>query len=193
VGSRGIASLQEIVRAVCGWLKSHGALPFVFPSMGSHGGGTADGQRQILADYGITEAGVGAEIRSSIDTLQVNTTSFGFPVFADRLAWESDGIVVVNRVKPHSDLSGGIESGLLKMMAIGLGKREGATETHKQIWKHGFEPTIRAVAAKILQSGKVQFELRSLRTRCTRWRMCARFCRRALSRQRNPPSPWPER
>lgn len=157
VGSRGIASLQEIVRAVCGWLKSQGAIPFVFPSMGSHGGGTADGQRRILAEYGITEAGVGAEIRSSIDTLQVNTTSFGFPVFADRLAWESDGIVVVNRVKPHSDLSGGIESGMLKMMAIGLGKREGATETHKQIWKHGFEATIRAVAAKILESGKILF------------------------------------
>ena len=67
----------------------------------------------------------------------MDTTSFGFPVFADRHAWESDGIVVVNRVKPHSDLSGGIESGMLKMMAIGLGKREGATETHKQIWKHG--------------------------------------------------------
>jgi len=157
VGSRGIASLQEIVRAICGWLKSQGAEPFIFPSMGSHGGGTADGQRQILADYGITEAGVGVEIRSSADTLQVDATSYGFPVFADRHAWESDGIVVVNRVKPHSDLSGGIESGMLKMMAIGLGKREGATETHKQIWKHGFEPTIRAVAAKILGSGKILF------------------------------------
>jgi hypothetical protein len=157
VGSRGISSLQEIVRAICGWLKSQGARPFVFPSMGSHGGGTAEGQRQILADYGITEAGVGAEVRSSVETLQVGTTSHGFPVFADRLAWESDGIVVVNRVKPHSDLSGGIESGMLKMMAIGMGKREGATETHKQIWKHGFEPTIRAVAAKILESGKILF------------------------------------
>ncbi|MGO8817182.1 MAG: hypothetical protein ACLQVG_21270 [Terriglobia bacterium] len=159
VGSRGISSLQEIVRVTCGWLKSQGASPFVFPSMGSHGGGTAEGQRQILADYGITEAGVGAEVRSSVETLQVGTTAHGFPVFADRLAWESDGIVVVNRVKPHSDLSGGIESGMLKMMAIGLGKREGATETHKQIWKHGFDPTIRAVAAKILESGKVLFGL----------------------------------
>jgi hypothetical protein len=78
-------------------------------------------------------------------------------VFADRLAWESDGIVVVNRVKPHSDLVGGIESGMLKMMAIGLGKREGATETHMQIWKYGFEPTIRAVSAEILASGKILF------------------------------------
>jgi hypothetical protein len=155
VGSRGIASLQEIVRAVCGWLKAQDAQPFIIPAMGSHGGGTAEGQRQVLADYGITEAGVGAEIRSSTETLQVGTTPQGFPVFADRHAWESDGIVVVNRVKPHSDLIGSIESGMLKMMAIGLGKREGATEGHKQFLKYGFEPTIRVVSAKILEGGKV--------------------------------------
>ena len=157
VGSRGIASLQEIVRAICGWLKSQHTQPFIIPAMGSHGGGTAEGQRQILAGYGITEAGVGAEILSSTETLRVGTTPQGFPVFADRLAWESDGIVVVNRVKPHSDLIGGIESGMLKMMTIGLGKREGATESHKQFLKYGFEPTIRAVSAKILESGKVLF------------------------------------
>jgi hypothetical protein len=159
VGSRGIASLQEIVRSICAWLKAQGALPFVFPAMGSHGGGTADGQRQILADYGITRDGVGVEVRSSIETLQVGTSSQGFPVFADRQAWESDGIVVVNRVKPHSDLIGGVESGLLKMMTIGLGKREGASEGHKQIWKYGLEPTIRAASAKILESGKILFGL----------------------------------
>jgi hypothetical protein len=155
VGSRGIASLQEIVRVICGWLKAQDAQPFIIPAMGSHGGGTAEGQRQILADYGITEAGVGAEIHSSTETLQVGTTPQGFPVFADRHAWESDGIVALNRVKPHSDLSGRIESGMLKIMAIGLGKREGATETHKQIWKFGFEPTIRAVSDVILASGKI--------------------------------------
>jgi hypothetical protein len=155
VGSRGIAGLQEIVRAVCGWLKAQGAQPFIIPAMGSHGGGTAEGQRQVLAEYGITEAGVGVEVRSSAETLRVGTTPEGFPVFADRHAWESDGIVVVNRVKPHSDLIGGIESGLLKMMAIGLGKREGATEGHKQFLKYGFETTIRAVSAKILESGKI--------------------------------------
>ncbi len=157
VGSRGIASLQEMVRGACSWLQAQGAHPFIVPAMGSHGGGTAEGQREILAEYGITEAGVGAEVVSSTDTLQVGTTPQGFPVFADRQAWESDGIVVLNRVKPHSDLSGGIESGLLKIMAIGLGKREGATETHKQIWKFGFEPTIRAVSDVILASGKVLF------------------------------------
>ena len=155
VGSRGIANLQQIVRAICGWLQAQGAQPFIVPAMGSHGGGTAEGQRQVLAGYGITEAGVGAEVRSSIETVRLGTTPEGFPVFADRHAWESDGIVVVNRVKPHSDLVGGIESGMLKMLAIGLGKREGATEAHKQFLKCGFEPTIRAVAAKILASGKV--------------------------------------
>jgi len=157
VGSRGIASLPEIVRAICGWLKAHGARPFIVPAMGSHGGGTAEGQRQILADYGITEAGVGAEIRSSEETLRVGVTPQGSGVFADRHAWESDGIVVVNRVKPHSDLVGSTESGLLKMMAIGLGKREGATEGHKQFIKGGFETTIRAVSAQILGSGKALF------------------------------------
>jgi hypothetical protein len=155
VGSRGIASLQEMVRAICGWLRAQDAQPFIIPAMGSHGGGTAEGQRQILADYGITAAGVGAEVLSSTDTVRVGLTAEGFPVFADRHAWESDGIVVVNRVKPHSDLIGNIESGMLKMLTIGLGKREGASEGHKQFWKYGFEPTLRAVSAKILASGKI--------------------------------------
>lgn len=157
VGSRGIANLQSIVRAVCDWLKARGANPFVFPAMGSHGGGTAEGQRQVLAEYNITQAGVGVEVRSDIETLQVATTPQGFPVFADRNAWNSDGIVVVSRVKPHSDFVGRVESGILKMLAIGLGKREGAAEGHKQFIKCGFEATIRSVAAKILESKKVLF------------------------------------
>jgi hypothetical protein len=157
VGSRGIASLQEIVRSVCGWLKAQGAQPFVIPAMGSHGGGTAEGQREILAEYGITAEGVGVEVISCIETHEVGTTSLGFPVFADRHAWESDGIVVINRVKPHSDYFGGIESGMCKMMAIGLGKREGAAEGHKQIYRHGLEPMIRAVSSVILGSGKIVF------------------------------------
>ncbi len=155
VGSRGIATLQVIVRTVCDWLKAHGAKPFVFPAMGSHGGGTAEGQRQVLSEYGITLDGVGVEVRSDIETVQVGTTPQGFPVFADRNAWNSDGIVLVSRVKPHSDFVGRVESGMLKMMAIGLGKREGAAEGHKQFIKCGFEPTIRAVSSKILESGKV--------------------------------------
>ena len=155
VGSRGIASLQETVAAVCGWLKEHGAQPFIFPAMGSHGGGTAEGQRQILEDYGVTEAALGVEIRSSMETVLLGTTPEGFRVFVDRNAWESEGIVVINRVKPHTDFSGKIESGLLKMITIGMGKLEGASEGHRQSWKYGFETVIRAVSAKVLASGKI--------------------------------------
>ncbi len=155
VGSRGIASLKEIVQAVCGWLKAQGAQPFIFPAMGSHGGGTAEGQRKILEDYGVTEAATGVEIRSSMETVLLGTTPEGFRVFVDRNAWESDGVVVINRIKPHTDFSGKIESGLLKMMAIGMGKLEGATEGHRQSWKYGFETALRAVSGKVLASGKI--------------------------------------
>jgi hypothetical protein len=157
VGSRGIAHLQEIVGAVCGWLKAQGARPFIFPAMGSHGGGTEEGQRKILAEYGVTEAAMGVEIRSSMETVLLGTTPEGFRVFMDRNAWESDGVVVVNRIKPHTDFSGKIESGLLKMITIGMGKLEGATEGHRQSWKYGFETTIRAVSGKVLASGKILF------------------------------------
>jgi len=155
VGSRGVASLQEIVRAVCGWLKAQGAQPFIFPAMGSHGGGTAEGQRKILEGYGVTEAAMGVEIRSSMETVLLGVTPEGFRVFVDRNAWESDGVVVVNRIKPHTDFSGKIESGLLKMMTIGMGKLDGATEGHRYSWKYGFETTIRAVSGKVLASGKI--------------------------------------
>jgi hypothetical protein len=157
VGSRGIASLQEIVGVVCGWLKAQGARPFIFPAMGSHGGGTAEGQRKILEEYGVTEAAMGVEIRSSMESVLVGTTPEGFHVFMDRNAWESDGVVLVNRIKPHTDFSGKIESGLLKMMTIGMGKLEGATEGHRQSWRYGFETTIRAVSGKVLASGKMLF------------------------------------
>jgi hypothetical protein len=155
VGSRGIASLKEIVQAVCGWLKAQGAQPFIFPAMGSHGGATAEGQRKILEEYGVTEAATGVEIRSSMETVLLGTTPEGFRVFVDRNAWESDGVVVVNRIKPHTDFSGKIESGLLKMMMIGMGKLDGATEGHRQSWKYGFETAIRAVSGKVLASGKI--------------------------------------
>jgi hypothetical protein len=155
VGSRGIASLPEIVRAVCNWLKTQGAQPFIFPAMGSHGGATAEGQRRILEDYGVTSDSMGAEIRSSMETVSLGTTPEGFRVFMDRHAWEADGVVVVNRVKPHTDFSGKIESGLLKMMAVGMGKAEGARECHRWSWKFGFEKTIRAIARCVLASGRI--------------------------------------
>jgi len=154
-GSRGIANLREIVRAICTWLKAQGAQPFVFPAMGSHGGGTAEGQRRILEDYGVTAEQVGAEIRSSMETVCIGTTPEGFKVFMDRNAWEADGVVVLNRIKPHTDFSGKIESGLLKMMAVGMGKLDGATQTHRQGWKYGFERIIRSLSGATIASGKI--------------------------------------
>jgi Lactate racemase N-terminal domain len=154
-GSRGIASLREIVRAACQWLISRGAIPFIFPAMGSHGGATDEGQRQVLAEYGVTAEFTGVEIRSSIEAVQIATTPQGFPVFMDRNAWQSDGVLVINRVKPHTRFSGKIESGLLKMMVIGMGKPEGARQCHLLASKHGYESMIRAVAGSVLATGKI--------------------------------------
>jgi hypothetical protein len=154
-GSRGIASLPAIVRAACQWLRNLGANPFVFPAMGSHGGATGEGQRQVLADYGVTEELTGAEIRSSMETVEAGVTPEGFRVFVDRNAWQSDGVLLINRVKPHTRFSGKIESGLLKMMAVGMGKAGGAREVHRLASKHGFEPVIRSMAGAVMARGKI--------------------------------------
>ncbi len=159
VGSRGIDNLKEIVKSVCGWLKAQGAHPFVIPAMGSHGGATAEGQLAVLADYGVTPERIGVEIKSDMTTVSLGTTPEGIQVFMDRNAWEADGVVVMNRVKPHTDFAGGIESGLLKMIAIGLGKRDGAREAHRWSRKIGFEQAIRAVAGVTLARGKILFGL----------------------------------
>ena len=155
VGSRGIASLFEVTRAICDWLRSQGALPFVFPAMGSHGGATAEGQREVLEGYGITRDSVGAEICSSMQTVSLGSTPEGFGIFMDRYAFNADAILVMNRVKPHTDFSGSIESGLLKMMAIGLGKADGAREAHRWFRKYGFETVIRSMSEKVLAGGKI--------------------------------------
>jgi hypothetical protein len=154
-GSRGIVSLREIIRAACHWLRAQGAIPFVFPAMGSHGGATDAGQRAVLADYGVVPDFVGAEVRSSMETVRAGQTPDGFPVFIDRLAWESDGVLVINRVKPHTHFSGKIESGLLKMIAIGMGKHQGAQQYHQLAARHGFEPVVRSILATVLASGKI--------------------------------------
>lgn len=155
VGSRGIASLREVVRTACQWLRHQGARPFVFPAMGSHGGATDEGQRQVLAEYGVVPDFIGAEVRSSMASVQAGTTPEGFPAFMDSNAWESDGVLVINRVKPHTGFSGGVESGLGKMIAVGMGKERGARNFHRLAARHGYEPVIRAVSAAVLGTGKI--------------------------------------
>lgn len=129
-GSRGIADYAVVVKAIVAELKALGAQPFVFPAMGSHGGATAEGQREVLVEQGITEATMGCPVVSSMDVVPVGMTATGMPVFCDAAAHASDGIIVVNRVKIHTDFHGPTESGLTKMLAIGLGKREGAEPLH---------------------------------------------------------------
>jgi hypothetical protein len=155
VGSRGICDLATVVRGVCEWLRESGAQPFVFPGMGSHGGGTADGQRKILEEYGVTPDAIGAELRVAMETVQLGTTPEGFAAFMDRNAWEADAVFVINRVKPHTDFTGKIESGLLKMMAVGMGKVDGAQEMHRWASQYGYEKVIRSMAGKVLASGKI--------------------------------------
>lgn len=132
VGSRGLANIPRITRDVVGELKKRGAEPFVVPAMGSHGGATDEGQKRLLEGMGVTEEYVGAPILSSMKTVIVGETEDGKPVHVDKHAAESDGIIVMGRVKPHSAFRAPIESGLMKMMAIGLGKQKGAETVHAE-------------------------------------------------------------
>ncbi len=150
VGSRGIAHIAAIARAIADHLKGLRAKPFIVPAMGSHGGGTADGQRQVLESYGISEEFVGCPIRSGMETVVVGRAPEGFPIHFDRLAFEADHVVVCNRVKPHTGFCGPIESGLMKMLLIGLGNCEGAKVYHRAIQDFSFAQIIRSVAAEVL-------------------------------------------
>ena len=150
-GSRGIANLSIIVKAIVDHVKSLGAVPFIVPAMGSHGGGTAQGQREIVEGYGITEDAMGCEIRSSMETVIVDETPQGIPVHFDKHAYDADHVIVCNRVKPHTGFVGEIESGLHKMMLIGLGKHAGASIYHRAIKNYSFGEIIKAVADSVLQ------------------------------------------
>jgi hypothetical protein len=156
VGSRGISNLQEIVTAVIEQLRSAGAKPFIIPAMGSHGGATPEGQTEILAEYGITEANLGVPIHAAMETDEIGRTDDGVKVFVSTEAMRADGIVVINRVKPHTDFaSDTIGSGVLKMMVIGLGKRMGAANYHRAALRHGFENVLRQFARGILRSAPI--------------------------------------
>lgn len=155
VGSRGIDRLPEVVYAVCLWLRSNGAAAFLVPAMGSHGGGTSAGQRAVLEQYGVTSEFTGAEICSSMETVSLGFTPEGAQAFMDRNAYDADAVLVMNRVKPHTDFSGDIESGVVKMMTVGLGKAVAAREVHRWSRQIGFGPCVRAIAGKVLSSGKI--------------------------------------
>ncbi|QDU46513.1 hypothetical protein Mal52_50340 [Symmachiella dynata] len=149
-GSRGIANIAVIIKAAVDHIKSLGAVPFIVPAMGSHGGGTPEGQRGIVEGYGITEDYTGAEIRSSMETVIVDKTPQGIPVHFDKHAYDADHVLVCGRVKPHTGFVGEIESGLLKMMLIGLGKHAGAKIYHRAILDYSFGEIITAVADSVL-------------------------------------------
>lgn len=136
VGSRGIDGLVELTATTIKFLQDLGAKPFIVPSMGSHGGATAGGQKAVLEHLGVTEEAVNAEIRSSMEVVKIGELPNGLPVYIDKLASEADAIVVINRVKPHTAFRGPVESGIMKMISIGLGKQKGAEACHQLGFKH---------------------------------------------------------
>jgi hypothetical protein len=154
-GSRGIANIHLIIKAIVDHCRSLGVQPFIVPAMGSHGGGTAEGQRQILASYGITEAFCGCPINTSMETVVVCQAAEGFPVHFDKYAFEADHVIVCGRVKPHTGFVGDIESGLMKMMLIGLGKHAGARIYHRAIKDYSFGQIVRSVGREVLSRCRI--------------------------------------
>ncbi|MDR1061514.1 MAG: nickel-dependent lactate racemase [Clostridiales bacterium] len=158
VGSRGISNIALIAKTLAGFVRSAGAKPFIVPAMGSHGGATAEGQRQVLEDYGVTEALVGCPIVSSMDAVPIGETPHGVRVFFDASARKADGVILLNRVKPHTDFRGRIESGLAKQIVIGLGKQRGAEACHSHGLRH-MSRNIQEAAALALERTGLLFGL----------------------------------
>jgi hypothetical protein len=156
VGSRGI---HDIARALAGLVKDAGAAPFIFPAMGSHGGATAEGQAAVLRHYGVTEESMGCPVVSSLETVSLGQSAEGIPVYLDRHAAEADHVIVLNRVKPHTEFKGRIESGLAKMLLIGMGKCEGARIYHRAFADLGFDRIVESVMPIVLEKARVLFGL----------------------------------
>ncbi|HIR44233.1 MAG TPA: DUF2088 domain-containing protein [Candidatus Ventrisoma faecale] len=157
-GSRGITNHRRIIKAVVDFVKERGGNPFVIPAMGSHGGATAEGQLEILEGFGITPDYLGCPIKASMETVKIGVSPEGHEIYIDRYAHSADGIIVVNKIKPHTAFRGPYESGLMKMMTIGLGKRQGASTCHQS----GFKNMGRLVpmfANVILKNCKILFGL----------------------------------
>ncbi|MCC3357334.1 lactate racemase domain-containing protein [Bacillus sp. REN16] len=150
VGSRGIDALVDLTKITVQFIKDMGGKPFIVPSMGSHGGATAEGQRDVLKHLGVTEESVGCEIRSSMEVIKLGELPNGLPVYIDKYASKADGIVVINRVKPHTAFRGSVESGIQKMISIGLGKQKGAEACHQLGFKYMAE-NVPAMAQMIME------------------------------------------
>lgn len=161
-GSRGVANIDTIIKTIVEEMKAIGAVPYIVPAMGSHGGGTAEGQTQVLAGYGITEGTMGCPIKSSMDVIQIGVSDFGMPIYFDKHASEADHVVVVNRIKPHTGFAGEIESGLMKMMLIGLGKHKGASVYHRAIIHHSFDKIVRLVGKVVREKMPITFGVATL-------------------------------
>lgn len=157
-GSRGIDRIDQVLRAAACEVRKRGAVPFIVPAMGSHGGATAEGQLEVLASYGITPETMGCEIRSSMETVRLGEVEPGVPVFFDRYAFQAGAVIPINRVKPHTDFHGLVESGLCKMIAIGLGKQRGADTFHSRGFAE-FHRLIPAVARFTLGKVNIPFGL----------------------------------
>ena len=151
IGSRGITGIATMARAAVDALKELGFKPFVVAAMGSHGGATSDGQRALLASYGVTAQAMGVPVKTDMDTDVLGTNPVGLPIYFDRNAHQADGIVLINRVKPHTDFRATHESGVLKMLVIGLGKREGASQVHK-LGLRGMQEVLPAVGRFLVQN-----------------------------------------
>jgi hypothetical protein len=154
VGSRGIDNMQTIVREAIDFIKGRGAHPFIIPAMGSHGGATSEGQREILASYGITEDTMGVPIKSSMEVVELSGGETPNPVYMGKQAFESDGLILINKIKPHTDFHATYESGLVKMAVIGLGKEHGAAAIH-HYGVYGLTELLPRTADVILATGKI--------------------------------------
>ena len=170
VGSRGLDRLVEMTKATIDEIKRHGGEPFIVPCMGSHGGATAEGQKAVLEHLGVKEEVVGAEIRSSMEVIKIDELSNGLPIYIDKLASEADGIVVINRVKPHTAFRGPFESGIMKMISIGLGKQKGAEACHQLGFKHMAEH-VPAMAKVIIEKMPILFAVASVENAYDRIKM----------------------
>ena len=154
VGSRGVANVAAMVQTAVSWLRRKGAEPFIVPAMGSHGGATGPGQAEILAGYGITEETVSAPVISSMEVAEITAPGLPHRLFMDATVQRSDGVLLINRIKPHTDFHGRIESGLIKMAVIGLGKKQGAQEIH-QFGIRGLRDYIVPAFRKLQATGKI--------------------------------------